>query len=611
MPYTKIQFAAGFDKQNTDITSKGKWTDGDKVRFRYGSPEKIGGWEKVSETTFKGVARAQLAWNSLNGTAYDAIGTHKKLYIYSEGNFFDATPQRLTADITSVFTTTNGSSLVTVTHSSHGASEGDFVTISSTSAATAGISAAVMDDEHEITSVTDLNNYIIDVGTNATSTVSTTNNCTVNYEIQAGRDRALSGYGWGTGTWDSSQTWDSPNTSDSVTIALRSWALDNWGEDILALDIDGGLFIWNTSGGISTASNVAAAVSNAPTKSKFMIVSNPDRHVVCFGTETTIGTTSTQDPMFIRWSDQDNETLWAPSATNSAGSQRIVGGSEIVTAVRTRGQILVLSDTSAHGMSFIGAPFVFGFQQLGSNCGAISPHCAIDVGGVSYWMSSDAFFVFDGTVRKLPCPVEDFVFNNIDTTQYEQVWTGSNSAYGEVWWFYCSIESNQIDKYVIYNYQEGLWYTGSLDRSTWIDSGTYQLPYATKYDGSANTTLYVHETGKNDDGATMTSFIESGDFDIGDGDDIMLINKVIPDFKDQVGNVNITMKSRYFPTDTQTEKGPFHYTTSNSKINVRTRGRQVALRLESNGYNNVGNDALNEDWRLGTFRFEVQPDGKR
>ena len=611
MPINKIQFQPGFDKQNTEITSKGKWIDGDKVRFRYGFPEKIGGWEKVSTTTFIGVARAQLAWNSLDGTAYDAFGTNKKLYIYNEGNFFDATPTRSSADITSVFTTSSGSSIFTVTHSSHGASEGDYVTISSTSASIGGVAASTVNGEYEIQSVSDTNTYTIDVGTNASSSVSTTGNCSVEYEITAGRDRALSGYGWGTGTWDSSQTWDTPNTSDSVTIALRSWGLDNWGEDILAQDIDGGLYVWDTSGGISTASNVASAVSNAPTKSKFMIVSNPDRHVICFGTETTIGTTSTQDPMFIRWSTQDDYTDWTPSATNTAGSQRIVGGSEIVTAVRTRGQILILSDTSAHGMSFIGAPFVFGFQQLGSNCGAISPHCAIDVGGVSYWMSSESFFVFDGTVRKLPCSVEDFVFDNIDTTQYEQVWAGSNSAYGEIMWFYCSTASNQVDKYVIYNYQENLWYTGSLDRSTWIDSGTYSLPYATKYDGSANTTVYVHESGKNDDGSTMTSYIESGDFDIGDGDDIMFVVRMIPDFKDQVGNVNISLKSRYYPSDTQTTKGPFYYSTSTQRINPRTRGRQIAVRLESNGYDNSNNDATGEDWRLGTLRFEVQPDGKR
>ena len=610
MPITKIQFQPGFDKQNTDITSKGKWIDGDKVRFRYGYPEKIGGWEKVSTTTFIGVARAQLAWNSLDGTAYDIFGTHKKLYVYSEGNFFDATPQRSTADLTSAFTTVNASSLVTITHSSHGATEGDYVTVSSTNAATAGISAAIMDGEYEIESITDTNNYIIDVSTNATSAVSTTNNCTVTYEITAGRDRALSGYGWGTGTWDSSQTWDTPNTSDSVTIGLRNWNLDNWGEDIIALDIDAGIYLWNTSGGISTASNVASAITNAPTKSKFMIVSNPDRHLICFGTETTIGTTSTQDPMFIRWSDQDDFNDWTPSATNSSGSQRVTGGSKIVTAISTRGQILFLTDTSAHGMSFIGAPFTFGFQKLGTNCGAVSPHCAVDISGLVYWMSSDGFYMFDGTVRKMPCSVEDFVFDNIDTTQSEQVYAGSNSAYGEVIWFYCSTASNQIDRYVIYNYQEKLWYTGSLDRSTWIDSGTYPLPYATEYDGT-DSLLYVHESGKNDDGSTMTSFIESGDFDIGDGDDMMLITKLIPDFKDQVGNVNITLKSRYFPTETQTSKGPFHYSTSGTKINPRTRGRQVAVRVESNGYNAINDDALNEDWRFGTFRFDVQPDGKR
>ena len=610
MPYNKIQFGPGFDKQNTDITNKGRWIDGDKVRFRYGFPEKIGGWEKVSTTEFIGVARAQLAWNSLDGTAYDALGTNKKLYIYNEGVFFDATPTRLDADITSCFTTSSGSSIFIITHSTHGANEGDYVTISATSATIGGVAASTVNGEYEIQSVPTLNTYTIDVGTNASSAVSTTGNCTVQYEIQAGRDRALSGYGWGTGTWNSSQTWDSPNTSSSVIIALRNWAIDNWGEDILALDVDNKLFIWNTSSGVLTASNTAAQVSNAPTKSKFMLVSNPDRHVICFGTETTVGQTSSQDPMFIRWSSQDNETDWTPTATNSSGSQRIVGGSEIVTAIRTRGQILILTDTSAHGMSFIGAPFVFGFQQLGSNCGAISPHSAIDVNGVAYWMGSDAFFVFDGTVRKLPCTVEDFVFDEIDGTQYEQVFAGSNSAFGEVWWFYCSTASNQVDKYVIWNYQENLWYTGSLDRSTWVDSGTYPLPYATKYDGT-NSTLLIHESGKDDDGSTMTSFIESGDFDIGNGDDILFINKLIPDFKGQVGNVNISLKSRYFPTDTQTTKGPFRYSASSTKINTRTRGRQVAVRLESNGFNDINNDATGEDWRLGTIRFEVQPDGKR
>ena len=611
MPISKIQFQPGFDKQNTEITSKGKWIDGDKVRFRYGYPEKIGGWEKVSTTTFIGVTRKQLAWNSLDGTAYDIFGTHKKLYVYSEGNFFDATPQRSTADITSVFTTTNASSLVTVNHSSHGASEGDYVTISSTSAATAGISAAIMDDEHEIQSITDTNNYIIDVGTNATSAVSTTNDCTVTYEITAGRNRALSGYGWGTGTWDSANTWDTPNTSDSVTIALRSWNLDNWGEDIVALDIDAGIYVWDTSDGISTASNLASAISNAPTKSKFMIVSNPDRHLICFGTETTIGTLATQDPMFIRWSDQDDYTSWNATATNSAGSQRVTGGSKIVTAVSTRGQILFLTDTSAHGMSFIGAPFTFGFQKLGTNCGAVSPHCAVDISGIIYWMSSDGFYMFDGTVRKMPCTVEDFVFDNIDATQLEQVYAASNSAFGEVIWLYCSTASNQIDRYVIFNYQEKLWYTGSLDRSTWIDSGTYSLPYATKYDGSANTTVYVHESGTDDDGSTMTSYIESGDFDIGDGDQMMFIKKGIQDFKDQVGNVNMSLKSRYYPTDTQTTKGPFYLSTSTQRFNPRTRGRQIAVRVESNGYDGVNNDALSENWRLGTLRFEVQPDGMR
>jgi len=611
MPITKIQFQPGFDKQNTEITSKGKWIDGDKARFRYGFPEKMGGWKKVSTSTFTGVAREQLAWNSLDGTAYDAFGTNNKLYIYNEGNFFDATPDRSTADITSCFTTSSGSSVFTVTHSSHGAAEKDYVTITSTSATIGGVGASTVNGEYEIASVPTTSTYTIDVGTNASSSVSTTGNCTVTYEITAGRDKALIGYGWGTGKWDSSNTWDTPTSSSEVTIALRNWAIDTWGEDLIAQDIDGGIYVWDTSDGVLTSTNIATAISNAPTKSKFAIVSNPDRHLICMGTETTIGTTSTQDPMFIRWSDQDDYTSWTASATNSAGSQRITDGSQIRTAIRTRGQILILTDTSAHGMSFIGAPFTFGFQQLGSNCGAVSAHSAVDVGGIVRWMSNDAFYQFDGTVRKIPCTVEDFVFDNIEPKQLEQVYAGSNSAFGEVWWLYCTTDSNQIDRYVIFNYQENLWYTGTLVRSTWIDTGTYSLPYATKYDGSSSSTLYVHESGKDDDGSTMTSYIESGDFDIGDGDDMMFVVRMIPDFKGQVGNVNISLKSRYYPSDTQTTKGPFYYTTSTQRINPRTRGRQAAVRIETNGYNAVTNDATGEDWRLGTMRFEVQPDGKR
>ena len=309
MPYQKVQFGPGFDKQNTEITSKGKWIDGDKVRFRYGYPEKIGGWEKVSETTFIGVARAQLAWNSLDGTAYDMFGTHKKLYVYSEGNFFDATPTRLNADITSCFTTSSGSSIFTVTHSSHGASEGDYVTLSSTSATIGGVAASTVNGEYEIISVPTLNTYTIDIGTNASSSVSTTGNCTVQYEITSGRDRALSGYGWGTGTWNSGQTWDSPNTSASVTIALRSWALDNWGEDLLALDVDGGLFICKSCNSFGvraltfTLSKKASILIALPIESKQYLVvflqlkygkfrkfpvSSCDFNSICFGNTSAL-----------------------------------------------------------------------------------------------------------------------------------------------------------------------------------------------------------------------------------------------------------------------------------------------------------------------------------
>ena len=348
-----------------------------------------------------------------------------------------------------------------------------------------------------------------------------------------------------------------------------------------------------------------------------MMVSGDDRHVICFGTETTIGTTSTQDNMFIRWSDQETVNTWTPTSTNTAGSQRLTAGNQINAAVRSRGAILIWTDLALYQMQFIGAPFTFGFKQLGSNCGAVGINASIDISGITYWMGNDSFFTFDGAVKKIPCTVQDYVFDDINKNAFNEVFCSSNSDFNEVTWFYPSEDSLQIDRHVTFNYAENLWYTGSLARSSWADRGVYSNPYATEYDSddttatistiygnkAGRTFVYAHEDGVNAAGGAMTAYIESGDIDIADGDNLMSIARFIPDFKNQVGNVDITVKSRAYPATTQTTHGPYAIATTTEKQDTRIRGRQLALRVSS--------DAVDDKWRYGTMRFDGKQDGMR
>ena len=416
-------------------------------------------------------------------------------------------------------------------------------------------------------------------------------------------------------------TWDTTRQgltgAEGVLLQSGKWALDNWGEDVLIQKFDGGIYYWDTSAGLS--SNVAAttSVSAGPTKSRFMMVSGDDRHVICFGTETTIGTDSTQDTMFIRWSDQETVNTWTPTATNTAGSQRLTDGNQINAAVRSRGAILVYTDTALYQMQFIGPPFTFGFKQLGSNCGAVGINSAIDISGISYWMGTDSFFLFDGAVKKLPCTVQDYVFDDINVNAVGDVFCAANTDFNEVIWFYPTKDSLQIDRHVTYNYAEQVWHTGSLSRSSWVDRDVYSNPYATEFDSDDSTStittiygnkvgrtfVYAQEKGVNAAGSAMTAYIESGDIDIADGDQFISISRLIPDFKDQTGTVDMTVKSRPYPASSQTTHGPYAITTSTTKQDTRIRGRQLALRIES--------DAVDEDWRYGTLRFDGKPDGLR
>ena len=619
MPLAKLQFQPGLDKQNTEYGAEGKWVDSDNVRFRYGLPEKIGGWAKVSTTTLLGAARAINTWASLDGVKYSIIGTNKKLYAYSEGTWQDITPVRTTGQSITQFATTNASKTVTVTDASHGAVIGDFVTISSVSGAIGGLSQANLQNEFEILTVPTANTYTIEAPTTASSTT-TGATATAEYQINTTPATSIFGYGWGASSWGAS-TWDTTRSgltgATGVLLDSGKWALDNLGEDILICQFDGGLYYWDTSAGMSSNAASTTNVSSAPTKSRFVLVSGEDRHVICFGTETTIADTSTQDNMFIRWSDQETVNTWTPTATNTAGTQRLTDGNFIVTAVRSRGVTLIWTDTALHQMQFIGPPFTFGFRQLGSNCGAVGLNSAIDINGMAFWMGTDAFFVFDGQVRKLPCSVQDYVFNDIQSSAQRDIVASANTEFNEVTWFYASSSSTQIDRHVTFNYVEQLWYIGSLARSSWADRSVYANPYATEYSSSSTdstvstiygttagrSTLFAHENGVNADGSAITAYIESGDIDVADGDQFMSIRRIIPDFKDQTGTVNVTIKTRPYPSASQTSHGAYSITTSTTKQDTRIRGRQVAVRLESS--------AVDDKWRYGTMRIDAQPDGLR
>ena len=658
MPLSLTTFQAGFDKQSTAYGAEGKWIDGENVRFRYGQPEKIGGWKELTSKKLIGVARDMFAWTSLDGTRHLAIGTDRKLYVYKEGNVADVTPIRAsgTGNITGI-QTTNGSTTITVTDADHGALVGDFVTIDTMSEAVGGISAANMEGEFEILSVPSSDTYTIKALAAATSD-ETDSSLTANaaYQINVGTTSNIYGYGWGTSAWnglsssgrttttvneggtfsnsDTTLTvtsgtgftanayilidqeilrissvstndltvvrgvannttstssgsasgshaasthangatvtlltgaigWNLNTTTSTVTLDARYWVFENFGEDLLALASDSTLYQWDTSNG--TENRAAVSHANAPTASRHLIVSTPDRHVILLGTETTIGNNGTQDDLFLRHSSQEDFSTWAPLRTNTAGSFRVQDGSKIMTTVRSRGAILIWTDASLHSLQFVGGNFVFGLNQIGSNCGAVSPHCAVDVNGTAFWMSQEAFFMFDGTIKRIPCTVQDYVFNDFSITQQQQVFAGLNTDFNEITWFYATNGSSQIDRSVTFNYLENTWYTNSLARSTWLDRGVYELPYATEFESTETGTtptvsgvtagasvIYIHEDGNNDNTDALKCFIQSGDFDIQDGQQILSISRFLPDFKDQKGSADVLLSFKDFSTSTST-----------------------------------------------------------
>jgi hypothetical protein len=608
MPLTNFTIKPGINKEVTDYTGQGQWVDSDNVRFFNGLPQKIKGWDKFVETTIVGVVRDQHAWISLDGTRYDAFGTDRKLYVYEEGLVFDITPIRATEALTDPFTT-NGTATVLVTDAGHGCEQGSFVTFDSFST----IDGLDMNQEFEVTSVVNTSAYTVThTSTASGSTAGGGGAGNAAYQINPGPAFSTAAYGWGTDGYGLGG-WGEPSTVSNVTLEARQWSLDNFGEDLIATQLNGGTYRWDTSSGTGTR---AAIVANAPTTSRLSLVSSPDRHLILFGTENTIGNPATQDDLLLRFSDQEDINNYTPTAENTAGSLRIADGSRILAAERSRGQTLVWTDTSLHSLQFIGPPFTFGLRQLGQNCGIIGQHAAIDLNGNSFWMSQDSFYLFDGSVKKLPCTVEQFVFNNINQTASENAFAGHNGEFNEIVWFYARTGSDQINAVVAFNYQEQTWWTGTLARTSWIDRETYDNPIGTQYLGnttannetilgltSGATQIYLHEQGNDADGEAMDAYLKSGAVQIGQGDDFSFVSKLIPDVQNQSGTLNLDFEFLRYPNDANAVTKSTSFTSGTEKVDLRGRGRQFTANIVSN--------TTGTAWRLGTMRFDIQPDGRR
>tara|TARA_R100000322_G_scaffold54074_2_gene33534 strand:- start:996 stop:2849 length:1854 start_codon:yes stop_codon:yes gene_type:complete len=617
MPLTKIKFAPGVNKEGTEYSADAGWFSADKIRFRQGRPEKIGGWVKYSETSFLGICRSIHDWASLESIRYIGLGTNLKFYVVEGNSFNDITPIRSTTSAGDVtFAATNGSSTITATDTSHGAVVNDFVTFSSAASLGGNITAAVLNQEYQITAVPTVNTYEFTAkdtsGTTVTANSSDTGNggsSTVGaYQINTGLNDFLEGTGWGAGSYGMS-AWGSAS-SISAAGQLRLFSQDNFGEDLLFNARGGGIFFWDESSGTGArAVNITSlSGSNQPTIALQVMVSDIDQHVIAFGVNP-IGS-SQIDPLFIRFSDQENATDWTPTAINTAGGIRINSGSEIIGAVQGRQEILVFTDVSLHSMRFVGAPFTFQIQTVSTDISMISPKAAVNARGSVYFMDKGGFYVYNGSVQPLPCSVKEFVFSNINLGQAFKVFAAENNAFSEVMWFYPIGEGNtEVTNYVSYNYAEDLWSVGTLDRGAWQGVGTQNFPMATSVNGGASTAnyLYYHENGFDDDGSAMNAFVESGDLELQEGERFMLVSRIIPDFAfsglTSDASISMTMKGSDFPLETPTTLSTSTITNSSTQSFIRARSRHQVVRIESSG--------LGYGWRLGDLRFDMRPDGRR
>lgn len=627
MPLQKYIFRPGVNKEGTDYSNEGGWFNANFVRFRKGLPEKIGGWAKATLSTFVGTARSLHPWVNLALTKFLGLGTTFKFYIKEGDNFYDITPLRSTTaagDVT--FAATNGSSTITVTDTSHGAVTNDFVTFSGAAAlgGSGNITAAVLNQEYQILLVTGANTYTITAKDTSGATVTANANDSGNggssvvgkYQINVGLDTFVESTGWGAGTWGAG-TWGSA-TAITDANQLRIWSQDNFGEDLVINVRAGGIFYYDTSAGTlgttrATALADLAGANLAPTKALQVLVSDVDRHVICFGADPISGSSrsGTLDPMLIAFSDQENVTEWEPKSTNTAGSLRLSAGSSIVGALRARQETLVWTDTSLYSMTFIGQPFTFGLNLVNEGVGLISPNGAVNSPKGVFWMDKKGFYNYNGQVQDIPCTVQNYVFSDFNEGQSFQVFGFLNKEFDEVGWFYVSSSASTIDRYVVFNYEEGSWTIGQLNRSAWVDEGIFDNPMAT-----SSGYLYNHEIGNDDDGSPMDNvFIESSDFDIGDGEDFQAVNRIIPDIKFTGSGgtgqtVNFVVKTRNFPAESLTTSTTSTCTSSTSKIDTRIRARQAVLRIESDDDNDTG-ARIGVGFRVGATRMSIYPNGKR
>ena len=641
MPLKKIPLPPGFDKNDTSSQAEGRWIDGDNIRFQYGSPEKIGGWRQISSDIIVGAARDIHSFIDLTGRRYEVIGTNKILYVLFSNEFYDITPLG-TALTGCTYTSTTGSATVTINKTAHGLNPVDLIEFSSVTTpggpTTSFTSASFTTNTFEVKTVPTTGTFTITMSANETGTgVTAGGTITTNPYVIIGPVISTFGYGWGAGLWGRS-TWNTPRTTSNTDIDAGSWSLDNFGEKLIATIKNGPTFEWDPNAGAGV-NNRATIIAGNPTKTVLTRVSDRDRHLIHFGTETSIGNAATQDPMFIRFSDQEDIEVYEPTSTNTAGTFRLDNGSRIVTAVKGKDYMLVLTDQAAYTMQFVGPPFTFSIRQVGSNCGCIGQHAAVFVNGAVFWMGdSGSFFIFDGTVKTIPCSVEDFVFTTqgdnlgINFVQGDTVFAGHNTLYTEINWFYSKANSTQIDRVVTFNYEEQSWSTGTLARTTYEDAIVFENPTATKFDSTKTPTfptingvsaggsyVFEHEVGVNEvlnltststTSLVISSFIKSGDFDLdieGDGEFFIKIRRFIPDFKYLEGNAKVTLFYRAYPADTTTALGlttvgPFTISSTTDKIDTRARGRLAAIKIE--------NDALNDNWRYGVFRLDIQPDGR-
>jgi hypothetical protein len=622
MPLQKAVFRPGINREGTAYDNEGGWFDCNLVRFRKGRTEKFGGWEKVTDNTYQGTARALHAWIALEGTKYLGVGTHLKYYVQDGSAFNDITPIRSTTSAGDVtFSATNGSSEITVADTAHGAVKNDFVTFSGAASLGGNVTAAVLNQEYQIDSIVNANSYKITAkdssGTTITANASDSGNGGSSvvgaYQVNVGLDVYVPGTGWGLNGWGEGAFGQAAALSS--TNQLRLWTHDNFGEDLIINQRNDGIFRWLESGGTSTRAVELSQVSGAnlvPTKALQVITSEVDRHLIVLGADPISGTsrTGTIDPMLIAFSDQENALEFEPKSTNTAGSLRLSSGSSIIGAVKARQEVLVWTDTALYSMQFVGPPFTFAVNLINEGTGLVAPKAAVTAPSAVFFMSYNNFYFYNGSVNTLPCSVHNYVFNDINLTQSFKIHAFTIKDKNEVGWFYCSANSETIDRYVIYNYSEQLWFYGQLTRTAWLDSGIENFPRA-----AANSYLYQQELGFDDDGSPMTGvFIESSDFDLGDGEQFAFARRIIPDFKfieDQNNcSVNVVVKTRNFPGDSLSTNSTSEITSSTQQTFIRARARQMALRVESND-DATEDGNLGIGWRLGATRIDIKADGKR